>query len=227
MRLRPSYFPFTEPSAEVDISCVACGGSGCRVCKNTGWVEVAGLRRRASERAARREHRSRALHRLRVRHGHRSPDDAALQRQRHAPVLRERPALPAAVRLTHEDQPAMVARVGRHRRLTCRRWRTRSRWPASRSKASSAPARRCAGVVVGEVKSVDEASRRREAQRLPRVERARRTADRLRRAERARRHEGAARDASARSCRTAPRSSRRSCAASNRSACCARRASWA
>ena len=42
MRLRPSYFPFTEPSAEVDISCVACGGSGCRVCKTTGWVEVAG-----------------------------------------------------------------------------------------------------------------------------------------------------------------------------------------
>jgi phenylalanyl-tRNA synthetase alpha chain len=42
MRLRPSYFPFTEPSAEVDISCVACGGAGCRVCKNTGWVEVAG-----------------------------------------------------------------------------------------------------------------------------------------------------------------------------------------
>ena len=42
MRLRPSYFPFTEPSAEVDISCVSCGGSGCRVCKQTGWVEVAG-----------------------------------------------------------------------------------------------------------------------------------------------------------------------------------------
>jgi phenylalanyl-tRNA synthetase alpha chain len=42
MRLRPSYFPFTEPSAEVDISCVACGGSGCRVCKGTGWLEVAG-----------------------------------------------------------------------------------------------------------------------------------------------------------------------------------------
>jgi phenylalanyl-tRNA synthetase alpha chain len=42
MRLRPSYFPFTEPSAEVDISCVACGGTGCRVCKQTGWLEVAG-----------------------------------------------------------------------------------------------------------------------------------------------------------------------------------------
>ncbi len=42
MRLRPSYFPFTEPSAEVDISCVSCGGKGCRVCKQTGWLEVAG-----------------------------------------------------------------------------------------------------------------------------------------------------------------------------------------
>lgn len=42
MRLRPSYFPFTEPSAEVDISCVLCGGKGCRVCKQTGWLEVAG-----------------------------------------------------------------------------------------------------------------------------------------------------------------------------------------
>jgi len=42
MRLRPSYFPVTEPSAEVDISCVLCGGKGCRVCKQTGWLEVAG-----------------------------------------------------------------------------------------------------------------------------------------------------------------------------------------
>ena len=42
MRLRPSYFPFTEPSAEVDMSCVFCTGAGCRVCKHTGWLEVAG-----------------------------------------------------------------------------------------------------------------------------------------------------------------------------------------
>jgi len=42
MRLRPSYFPFTEPSAEVDISCVLCQGQGCRVCKHTGWLEIAG-----------------------------------------------------------------------------------------------------------------------------------------------------------------------------------------
>jgi phenylalanyl-tRNA synthetase alpha chain len=42
LRFRPSYFPFTEPSAEVDVQCVKCGGSGCRVCKQTGWLEVLG-----------------------------------------------------------------------------------------------------------------------------------------------------------------------------------------
>jgi len=42
IRLRPSYFPFTEPSAEIDISCFICGGKGCKICKNTGWVEIAG-----------------------------------------------------------------------------------------------------------------------------------------------------------------------------------------
>ena len=42
MRLRPSYFPFTEPSAEVDMSCVLCAGAGCRVCKQTGWLEISG-----------------------------------------------------------------------------------------------------------------------------------------------------------------------------------------
>ncbi|MDG2353533.1 MAG: phenylalanine--tRNA ligase subunit alpha [Gammaproteobacteria bacterium] len=42
VRFRPSYFPFTEPSAEADIECVICGGEGCRVCKKTGWLEVLG-----------------------------------------------------------------------------------------------------------------------------------------------------------------------------------------
>lgn len=42
VRFRPSYFPFTEPSAEMDISCFICGGTGCRVCKHTGWVEILG-----------------------------------------------------------------------------------------------------------------------------------------------------------------------------------------
>jgi phenylalanyl-tRNA synthetase alpha chain len=42
IRFRPSYFPFTEPSAEVDMSCVVCQGQGCRVCKDTGWLEILG-----------------------------------------------------------------------------------------------------------------------------------------------------------------------------------------
>lgn len=42
MRFRPSYFPFTEPSAEVDINCINCGAKGCRICKQTGWLEVLG-----------------------------------------------------------------------------------------------------------------------------------------------------------------------------------------
>ncbi len=42
VRFRPSYFPFTEPSAEVDIQCVSCGGSGCRLCGHSGWLEVLG-----------------------------------------------------------------------------------------------------------------------------------------------------------------------------------------
>ncbi len=42
VRLRPHYFPFTEPSAEVDVSCKICNGSGCRTCSNSGWLEVLG-----------------------------------------------------------------------------------------------------------------------------------------------------------------------------------------
>ncbi|HEX5724323.1 MAG TPA: phenylalanine--tRNA ligase subunit alpha, partial [Longimicrobiaceae bacterium] len=41
-RFRPSFFPFTEPSAEVDVSCLLCGGSGCSACKGTGWMEIMG-----------------------------------------------------------------------------------------------------------------------------------------------------------------------------------------
>ena len=42
IRLRPNYFPFTEPSLEIDISCFKCGGKGCSICKNTGWIEILG-----------------------------------------------------------------------------------------------------------------------------------------------------------------------------------------
>jgi len=42
LRFRPSFFSFTEPSAEVDIGCIMCKGKGCRVCKNSGWMEILG-----------------------------------------------------------------------------------------------------------------------------------------------------------------------------------------
>lgn len=42
IRFRPSFFPFTEPSVEVDVSCFNCGGHGCNVCKGTGWIEILG-----------------------------------------------------------------------------------------------------------------------------------------------------------------------------------------
>ena len=53
----PSYFPFTEPSAEVDIECVFCHGAGCRVCKQTGWLEMLGLRNDSPQRARGGRHR--------------------------------------------------------------------------------------------------------------------------------------------------------------------------
>ncbi len=97
MRLRPSYFPFTEPSAEVDITCVECGGGGCRLCKHTGWIEVLGCGMVHPNVLAACGVDAEKLHGLCLRHGHRSPRDAALWRERPAPVLRERSALPAAV----------------------------------------------------------------------------------------------------------------------------------
>jgi phenylalanyl-tRNA synthetase alpha chain len=42
VRLRPHFFPFTEPSVEVDVSCMACDGAGCRLCKKSGWIEILG-----------------------------------------------------------------------------------------------------------------------------------------------------------------------------------------
>ncbi|MFX3693353.1 phenylalanine--tRNA ligase subunit alpha, partial [Streptococcus suis] len=42
IRLRPSYFPFTAPAGEVEVSCFKCGGDGCHVCKKTGWIEILG-----------------------------------------------------------------------------------------------------------------------------------------------------------------------------------------
>ena len=80
IRLRPSYFPFTEPSAEIDVSCFICKGAGCNVCKYSGWVEIAGSGMVDPQRAVQLRHRPRRVHGLRLRHGHRA--------HRHAPLRR-------------------------------------------------------------------------------------------------------------------------------------------
>jgi phenylalanyl-tRNA synthetase alpha subunit len=105
VRFRPSYFPFTEPSAEVDIQCVMCGGEGCRVCSHTGWLEVLGCGMIHPEVFRHVGYRQRALPRLRVRHGRRAVGHVALRRERPAPVLRERPAVPETICLDRRAKP--------------------------------------------------------------------------------------------------------------------------
>ena len=97
IRFRPSYFPFTEPSAEVDIECVFCSGKGCRVCKQTGWIEVLGCGMVHPNVFKAVGIDSERWTGLRIRHGHRADGDVALWRERHPPVLRQRPALPAPI----------------------------------------------------------------------------------------------------------------------------------
>jgi phenylalanyl-tRNA synthetase alpha chain len=97
LRFRPSFFPFTEPSAEVDIQCVMCQGSGCRVCSQTGWLEIRvfpnrlagnpGFRNGGSGGVQDGWLRSRALHRFRFRHGNRANCHAEVWDRRLASVL--------------------------------------------------------------------------------------------------------------------------------------------
>ena len=110
VRFRSSYFPYTEPSVEVDLGCIVCGGSGgcrraCRVCKATGWLEILGsgmvhpaVFEAVNARLGRSRLRPRAGHRLRLRPRHRARGDGAPRHRRHPALLRERPALPGAVR---------------------------------------------------------------------------------------------------------------------------------
>lgn len=98
VRFRPSFFPFTEPSAEVDIQCVMCSGNGCRVCKQTGWLEVMGCGM-VHPSVLRMSGIDLKSSRLRLRHGRRAPGHAALWRQRFASVLRQRPAVPCPIPL--------------------------------------------------------------------------------------------------------------------------------
>ena len=96
VRLRPGFFPFVEPGFELDIQCLICGGSGCPVCKHSGWVELlpCGLVHPAVLRARRR--RSGDMERLRLRPGPDAPGDDALRHRRYSPVHQRRFALPEA-----------------------------------------------------------------------------------------------------------------------------------
>ena len=97
LRFRPSFFPYTEPSAEVDISCWACDGAGCAMCKKSGWIEIlgCGMVHPAVFEAV--GYDAGALHRLRLGHRHRARRDPALPGRGHPVVLRERSAVPRAV----------------------------------------------------------------------------------------------------------------------------------
>ena len=77
LRVRGSYFPFTEPSIEADMDCILCGGKGCGVCKYTGWLEIAGAGMVHPVVLQERRLRPRRLHRVRLRHGRRAAGDAA------------------------------------------------------------------------------------------------------------------------------------------------------
>ena len=97
-------FPYTEPSVEVDLGCVVCGGKGCRVCKTTGWLEILGsgmvhpaVFEAVNERLGRVVYDPEQVSGLRLRPRHRARGDGAPRHRRHPALLRERPALPGAV----------------------------------------------------------------------------------------------------------------------------------
>ena len=96
-RLRPSYFPFTEPSAEVDATCHVCGGCGCRVCKQSGWIELFGAGMVNPGGVRLRQLRPRKIFGFRIRHGRGSPGHDEVRRHRSAAAVPERRALPATV----------------------------------------------------------------------------------------------------------------------------------
>jgi phenylalanyl-tRNA synthetase alpha chain len=76
IRFRKSYFPFTEPSVEVDVDCILCGGEGCRICKHSGWLEILGAGMVHPVVLAKWRLRPGGLQRLRLWHGHRAPGHA-------------------------------------------------------------------------------------------------------------------------------------------------------
>ena len=175
MRLRPSYFPFTEPSAEVDMSCVFCGGEGCRICKHTGWLEISGCGMVHPNVLSGERRGPGAIHGLRVRHGHRSPRDAALWRERPAAVLRERSAPPAAVPgvLSHESPLFLAARMGARCRGRRAELGSRLTMAGFELEALEPAAPEFSGVIVAEILEASRGIRRRTSCRCVACPRAR------------------------------------------------------
>ena len=97
IRVRPHFFPFTEPSIEVDVDCGLCGGEGCRSCKHSGWLEIMGAGMVDPNVYGFVGYDPRDGQRLRLRHGRGAHGDAQARHPRPAPVLRQRRPLPAAV----------------------------------------------------------------------------------------------------------------------------------
>ena len=219
VRLRPGYFPFTEPSVEVDVSCFRCGGTGyegasrCCTCKGEGWIEILGsgmVDPNVLDYVKRQRLRPRARAGLRVRHGDRADRERGPRGARPAHALRERRSPAGAVRRmrvpvawlkeycdpgssAEEIADTLTMSGLKLERLHRVGWATRS---SSWSARSSRPSR----------------TRTPTGSRSARSTSGRHADDRLRRARTwppGRRWRWRSR---ARSCRTAPRSARRSCA---------------
>ncbi len=79
VRFRVDYFPFVEPGGEIAIECIVCKGSGCRLCGNSGWLEILGVRHDPPRCPPARRHRPGGIHQLCLRHGYRAPAHAALR----------------------------------------------------------------------------------------------------------------------------------------------------
>ena len=93
VRLRPGFFPFVEPGFELDIECLICGGKGCSVCKQSGWVETSALRDGPSQCSAPRRRRSGRVQRFRFRSGTGSSCHDALRHRRHTASAQREPGL--------------------------------------------------------------------------------------------------------------------------------------
>jgi phenylalanyl-tRNA synthetase alpha chain len=109
-RLRPAYFPFTEPSAEFEITCAICLGEGCRTCSHTGWIELGGVHHGGPRRLRRGGDRCRGMVGVRLRLRHRPPGADAPRGPRHALVPGERHPLPLAVLTSPANEKEIRAR---------------------------------------------------------------------------------------------------------------------